>query len=244
MVRTFRVLAALLSYPTAEMQAAAPELAAVLDAEGLLARRARRQLGRLIDEIAEGDLFDLQERYVLLFDRTRALSLHLFEHVHGESRDRGQAMVDLMALYERHGYGIAARELPDYLPMFLEFLSLLPANEAVALLGEPLHVIEVLRRRLAKRGSLYAAAFAALEAVARHTPDAATVESLMQAEDDDPEDLEALDRVWQEEAVTFGPAGESGSGSDGCAVAADLVRRFAPESGDKSMRPGPAGRAS
>ena len=70
-----------------------------------------------------GDLYDLQERYVLLFDRTRSLSLHLFEHVHGESRDRGQAMVDLKALYERHGLHMSSSELPDHLPLFLEFLS-------------------------------------------------------------------------------------------------------------------------
>ncbi|MEJ2459788.1 MAG: hypothetical protein P8Y58_17260 [Novosphingobium sp.] len=51
--------------------------------------------GALIDDLVTRDLYDAQERYVLLFDRTRKLSLHLFEHVHGESRDRGQAMVDL-----------------------------------------------------------------------------------------------------------------------------------------------------
>ena len=80
-------------------------------------------LDRLLDELATGDLYDLQERYVLLFDRTRSLSLHLFEHVHGESRDRGQAMVDLKALYERHGLLMSSSELPDHLPLFLEFLS-------------------------------------------------------------------------------------------------------------------------
>ena len=76
--------------------------------------------------MATGDLYDLQERYVLLFDRTRSLSLHLFEHVHGESRDRGQAMVDLKTIYENGGLEIAATELPDFVPLFLEFLSTQP----------------------------------------------------------------------------------------------------------------------
>ena len=75
----------------------------------------------MIDDLAGGDLYDLQERYVLLFDRTRSLSLHLFEHVHGESRDRGQAMVDLLKLYEEGGFTPTATELPDFLPLFLEY---------------------------------------------------------------------------------------------------------------------------
>ena len=85
---------------------------------------------RLLTELANGDLYDLQERYVLLFDRTRSLSLHLFEHVHGESRDRGQAMVDLQEQYARANLEVSAAELPDFLPLFLEYLSTLPAKEA------------------------------------------------------------------------------------------------------------------
>ena len=130
MIRTFKVLSLLLTYPTAELKAAAPELAAALDAEALLPERLRARLAALIGEIAARDLYDLQERYVLLFDRTRSLSLHLFEHVHGEGRDRGQAMVDLIELYERGGLRLEAKELPDYLPLFLEFLSTRPFGEA------------------------------------------------------------------------------------------------------------------
>jgi nitrate reductase delta subunit len=120
----------LLSYPTEELQSAAPELSANLAEERLLPESVLTKLRGFVDEIATTDLFDLQERYVLLFDRTRSLSLHLFEHIHGESRDRGQAMIDLSQLYERHGLMIEARELPDYLPLFLEFLSTLPLEEA------------------------------------------------------------------------------------------------------------------
>ena len=97
----FKALSALLTYPTAELQAAIGEIGGVIAAEKTIPARVRNQLRGLLDELTAGDLYDLQERYVLLFDRTRSLSLHLFEHVHGESRDRGQAMIDLKNLYEQ-----------------------------------------------------------------------------------------------------------------------------------------------
>ena len=121
MARTFKALSALLTYPTAELQQAVGDIAAAIEAEQLVPARLRKQLQPLLNDIATGDLYDLQERYVLLFDRTRSLSLHLFEHVHGESRDRGQAMIDLKAQYEQNGLMISASELPDFLPLFLEY---------------------------------------------------------------------------------------------------------------------------
>ena len=122
-MKTFKVLSALLSYPTEALIEAAPEFVAVLDAERLVPEARRGAVDVLIEEIAAGDVYDLQERYGLLFDRSKTLALHLFEHVHGESRDRGQAMVDLKAMYENAALVIAANELPDYVPLLLEFLS-------------------------------------------------------------------------------------------------------------------------
>ncbi len=130
---------------------------------------------------------------MLLFDRTRSLSLHLFEHVHGESRDRGQAMVDLLALYEAKGLTAPAAELPDFIPLFLEFLSTLEPAEALALLAEPAHVFVALAERLRKRGSPYEAAFRALVAMAQAQPDAALLAVLRQEPDPAPDDLDALD---------------------------------------------------
>ncbi len=205
MARTFKVLSCLLSYPTAELQQAAGELAAALDAEGLVTGHLRAALQLLIDDIAGGDLYDLQERYTLLFDRTRSLSLHLFEHVHGESRDRGQAMIDLKAMYEQGGLDISASELPDFLPLFLEYLSVLPANEACATLGQPAHILAALAERLRKRKSPYEAALRALAALAAAKPKPEDVAILMQEPDHDPLDLAALDAAWEDEPVTFGP---------------------------------------
>ena len=150
MAKTFKVLSALLSYPSG-VAAGDGELRTVVETEALVPAAIRRQLDALLTDIAGGDIYDLQERYVLLFDRTRSLSLHLFEHVHGESRDRGQAMVDLLAMYEDKGLAAVKNELPDYLPLFLEFLATLPQAEACDLLGQPAHILAALAERLRKR---------------------------------------------------------------------------------------------
>ena len=144
-----------------------------------------------------------------MFDRSRTLSLHLFEHVHGESRDRGQAMADLLALYEEHGLDMTAGELPDFLPLFLEFLSLLPQEEAKAMLAEPSGILRALTDRLAGRDAGYGAVMAALADLAE-----APALAVSDIPEEDPNDLEALDAVWAEAEVQFGP-GESG---DGCST--------------------------
>jgi len=230
MRRTLKVLSALLRYPTAELQAAVPEMRAALDAEARLPRNGRDHLDRLLEEIAAHDLYDLQERYVLLFDRTRSLSLYLFEHVHGESRDRGQAMVDLKALYERHGLVMASGELPDYLPLFLEFLSEIPEAEAWELLDEVAHVLEAIHLRLRKRKVPYAAIFACAQALARAKPQTEVVAALLSEPDEDPNDLAALDAAWEEEEVTFGPGAAAAAqcGKDGLAAKLRAARRPAP----------------
>jgi len=208
---TFRALSALLAYPTEELAAAVPEIAAALAAEAVLAADARAALAPLLADLSTHDLFDLQERYVALFDRSRRLSLHLFEHIHGESRDRGQAMVDLARHYESGGLLLTANELPDYLPLFLEFLSTRPLDEARALLGQTAHVLTVLEERLATRDAPYAAVLAAIVAIAGTAADRpAAAEAAGEAADD----LAALDAAWEETAVAFGP----GDGGDGCSV--------------------------
>lgn len=209
-----KIISILLSYPDDKTRQGIPELSVALREAGL-GKRDTVLLDRLVQAIAAGDLYDVQERYVLLFDRTRSLSLHLFEHVHGESRDRGQAMVDLRTMYEADGFEIAAKELPDYLPMFLEYLSAKPQEEAVELLGQIAHILAALSERLRKRKSVYANAFAVLEAIACEPPDTKLMNELLAAPDDDPDDLEALDAIWEEEAVTFGGnAGENACGPD------------------------------
>ncbi len=205
MAKTFKVLSALLSYPSVELQQAIGDLRAVIETEALVPAAIRRQLDVLLTDIAEGDIYDLQERYVLLFDRTRSLSLHLFEHVHGESRDRGQAMVDLLAMYEDKGLAAIKNELPDYLPLFLEFLATLPQAEACDLLGQPAHILGALAERLRKRASSYEAVLRALVATSSVKPKGEEVSALLALPDPDPLDLAALDAAWEDEPVQFGP---------------------------------------
>lgn len=211
MSRTLKALSVLLTYPTAELQKAAGEIGAALAADTLLPRRIGADLQKLVGEFASGDLYDLQERYVLLFDRTRSLSLHLFEHVHGESRDRGQAMIDLKTQYEQAGLFMSAAELPDFLPLFLEYLATRPLKEACETLGQPAHIFAALAERLRKRQSPYEAVFRALVALSTAKPKDEEVSALLQLPDPDANDLAALDAAWEDEPVNFGP----GSG-DGC----------------------------
>lgn len=200
---TYAVLSRLLLYPEESGRGELDEMEAILRSEGLLAEETRMGLVPLFEELRDRDLIELGERYNELFDRTRSLSLHLFEHLHGESRDRGQAMVELLERYEAQGLRLAVRELPDYLPLFLEYLSQLPGARAAAELAETAAVLAAIRRRLEKRGSPYAALFACLEELAARAPGEKELSAVPEELDDDPYDLTVIDRHYAEEPATF-----------------------------------------
>ncbi len=228
-MKTLKVLSVLLTYPTPELLEAADELKAVLRREGVLKKHALAGVLDLVDALVEGDLFDAQERYILLFDRTRSLSLHLFEHVHGESRDRGQAMVDLIKVYEDGGFTPTMSELPDFLPLFLEYASIQPPDTALELIGQPGHVFAALAERLGKRNSPYQAVFTALVALSKAKLDEAALAALRAEPDPEPDDLEALDAAWAEEQVSFGPgAAADECGKDTLSAKLRQARRPAP----------------
>ncbi|MGE5546822.1 MAG: nitrate reductase molybdenum cofactor assembly chaperone [Solirubrobacterales bacterium] len=197
MMMTLKVLAALLDYPTEATIAALADMSAVLGEEDRLPPEAAGRLAGFFAHLAEGDLMDRQAAWIDQFDRSRSLSLNLFEHVHGESRDRGQAMVDLKAMYESRGLALGISELPDYLPVFLEFLSLLDDDEACDLLAEARHVVAALAERLAKRDSPYAAVMAAVAALAGEA--SAEERAVLTPEVD-----EDIDIAWAEDPVEFG----------------------------------------
>jgi nitrate reductase delta subunit len=157
----YQILSALLTYPEPELVAAVPELRAALAGQPQMQSR----LAPLFGHLAASDLIALQQEYVQTFDRTPTHSLHLFEHIHGESRDRGQAMVDLMEEYKKHGLVMQGDELPDFVPLFLEFLSQVESDEAGRLLGDAVHVLAHLGRKLAANGSVYACVFDVLESL-------------------------------------------------------------------------------
>lgn len=197
---TLKGFAALLGYPSEELKAHAREVADAVRGERALARPALRQLEPLLGRIESDDLLDLQSNYSELFDRSRSLSLHLFEHVHGDSRERGQAMIDLGHQYIESGFYLEASELPDFIPVFLEYASCLPPGEAREALGQPAHVFAALAERLDKRGSDYAAVFQGVVALAGAHPDAAAVAGV--DENTPPVDPEVEDD-WEETPVSF-----------------------------------------
>lgn len=210
MDRTLKALSLTLSYPSVDLQDAMLEIGAVLGADPRIAPDTQKALQKLAGNIGQGDLFDVQESYVMLFDRSRTLSLNLFEHVHGESRDRGGAMVSLIETYREGGFEPATTELPDHLPVLLEFLSTRPYAESQETLADAAHILDALAARLVRRESGYAAAFAALSQLAGAQADTNAVADMLAQPDDDPTDLAALDAVWEETEVTFGPDPNAG----------------------------------
>lgn len=163
----YRILSALLLYPEQPLIDSLEQLEALLDD----APELQRPLRPLFSHLARNDLIALQESYVATFDRNPAHSLHLFEHIHGESRDRGQAMVDLMEEYKKHGLQMTGDDLPDYVPLFLEFLSQVEPEEADRLLGDAIHVLAHIGSKLEANGSPYAGVFQALRLLTSVAPE-------------------------------------------------------------------------
>ena len=234
----YQSIGALLTYPDQRLAAALPEILAQVRDDDTLPMREREALVRLTDEMAVHDAYQLQEDYVACFDRGRATSLHLFEHVHGESRERGPAMIDLREQYLKAGLAINPGELPDYLPVFLEYVAHLPARAAREQLREIAHILQDIHSALVRRRSAYAAATAALivlagEKVRTPVPDrqqrqesqpanlasaARPVESESTSEVAYATERDQLDAEWAEQPA-FAPVrpGACGSG-DGAAV--------------------------
>ena len=189
----YRALAALLDYPSERLLVNLSDVATALSSLGSSAQA----VAPLLAHLREGDLLDLQESYIETFDRGRRASLNLFEHVHGDSRDRGQAMVDLLAMYRAAGIELDTDQLPDYLPAFIEYLSLLDDAAARAQLGEIAHILQGIRSALARRSSVYGTVFDALLVLA------GGVQTLDERDEDDDTSPEAIDAAWMDAPVNF-----------------------------------------
>jgi nitrate reductase delta subunit len=222
---SFKALGALLDYPTPELQAASDEIEQALCEERALGATEIEGVRAFMDRLRGRDLMELQEYWIGLFDRSKRLALHLYEHSHGESRDRGQAMVNLALTYRMNGFELNAAEMPDYLPLFLEFLSVIPAAHARRYLTDAIEIIEALRIRLEERDSTYAALLGALVTLASREADADEVEAILGQEPQDPTDFEELDREWAEEPVDFA----AGSALKDCPYAGATARNRAAE---------------
>ncbi|HKT19298.1 MAG TPA: nitrate reductase molybdenum cofactor assembly chaperone [Stellaceae bacterium] len=195
-----RALGALLAYPGPALREALPEIAEAVRGSALIGAPERAAVLGLIELIAAADPLWAEERYVGLFDRGRATSLHLFEHVHGDARDRGEAMVELKSVYARAGFALTAKELPDFLPVVLEYLSCRDMAEASDMLGDCAHILRAVGEALIRRGSPYSAVFEALLRMIGEKGLDAKAAALAADERED------LDRDWREEPA-FAPGG-------------------------------------
>ncbi|WP_151446216.1 nitrate reductase molybdenum cofactor assembly chaperone [Lacisediminimonas profundi] len=210
---SLRALALLLSYPDQELRASLPQVLDALDAEALVPAARRAELRALAAELMRTDPFEIEARYVETFDRGRATSLHLFEHVHGDSRDRGPAMVDLTQTYEKAGLFLAPDELPDHLGVVLEFASTQPDRIAREFLGEMAHILQAIFSGLLQRGSPYAAVIAAVLELAGEKVQAVEIQP------DEP-----MDESWAEPAA-FDGCSTRGQARPGEAQPIHIVRK-------------------
>lgn len=197
-----KLIGVLLDYPRDELWEHGPELLAACD-DPALAPARQRQLRGFVQVLLDSDPLDAQARWLGSFDRGRSMSLLLFEHIHGESRDRGQAMVDLVDTYRRNGFELDARELPDYLPLLLEFLAHRPQAEARDWLHHVGHIAGMLAARAAERELPHAVL---LEILVEAGDGKVNLALLRQRASEEARDdtREAMDRLWEEEAVRFG----------------------------------------
>lgn len=192
--------------------------------------------------MGDQDLLDLQEEFVALFDRTPSLCLHLFEHVHGDSRDRGQALVDLSNLYEDAGLIINTEEMPDFLPLFLEYLSVIEAEESRENLGEIANVLGVLSGRLNNRKSPYASVFDALIDASSIKPDSKVVAEALKESKGEKRTFDELDEAWEEQNAfdnSLQTTGQDmdGSSDGGCPKAEEMLARMNIPATDPTSKP-------
>lgn len=213
MTHTLRACALLIGYPDASLRGLLPDLRLALHDEAALSASRLAELDALIDTLQQQPALDGEAAYVELFDRGRSTSLHLFEHVHGDSRDRGPAMIDLAQTYEKAGLFLSAGELPDYLPVVLEFASTQPPKEARAFLAEMAHIMNALFTALVKRESRYASVIGALIELAGERAHAVKIQ---------PD--EALDDSWAE-PLAFDGCSSHGQAKPGAAQPIHLVRK-------------------
>lgn len=211
-----KVVSRLLDYPSEALFAAADDLVEVVNNSAEISPENRTQLTDFIRTLTARDLYDAQESYDLLFDRGRALSLLLFEHVHGESRDRGQAMVDLISVYKTKGFDVCSEQLPDYIPLYLEFLSEQEDTYAQEWLGDVCHLLAMLAERLVERECGYSVLFDTLVALSGQEVDRTEIAEAVSKEERD-DTVEAIDKEWEDREVRFDDpiAGEGCPSSSG-----------------------------
>ena len=204
-----KVISRLLDYPSEALFNASGELIEVVKSEKSISEDNKKSLISFIETLSARNIYDAQESYDLLFDRGRSLSLLLFEHVHGESRDRGQAMVDLMNVYNTNGFEVESSQLPDYIPLYLEFLSEQDNDFAEEWLGDICHLMTMLSERLIGRECPYSVLFDTLIELSGLEVNREEVAVAVKKEERD-DTIEAIDKEWEDKEIKFGDPIQSG----------------------------------
>ncbi len=155
-MRIYTIMARLLDYPDQELMANLPEMIKLLQQDPAVSGQEREALQQLIAWMQLHHLTGLQETYVQTFDMTPEHDLHLTHHLFGDDRGRGPALIDLSEYYKSMGLELEQGEIPDYLPLILEFVSTLDEMQARVFLGDAAKVLKVLAENLEKKGSPYA----------------------------------------------------------------------------------------
>jgi nitrate reductase delta subunit len=199
MLKTYKIISLLMTYPNKEIYDFLPEVNASLQDENLLNTDSITGIDAFVEFFAQQPLTFWQEHYVQLFDYSRSVSLYLFEHVHGDSKDRGQAMVDLIDLYTENGLQINRPELPDYLPVFLEFLAIQTQSKAMDYLSEIIDIVGFIHKKLEDKDNPYKYLLSAIIQLSTRKPAEARIEKM---ETEMPEI--SIDEAYEEEPVTFG----------------------------------------
>lgn len=156
-MRLYRILSLLLDYPDDYLKDHLSDIAELIETDPEIASEERRAVIEVVDWMRATDLLALQAHYVQSFDLTPDHSLHLTHHTFGESRERGPALVELAEFYKAHGFEAVEHELPDYLPLVLEFVTTLDATGVAVFLRDRGPTLAVLAERLERAQSPYAA---------------------------------------------------------------------------------------
>ncbi|HIH2763096.1 MAG TPA: nitrate reductase molybdenum cofactor assembly chaperone [Candidatus Azoamicus sp.] len=186
-------------YPSAQLKDNINNISNIIKDEIQFTKQ--NELSSFLDYLKQNNLSFLQENYVSIFDRQKKYSLYLFEHIHGDSRERGTAIIDLQNLYKNHNFDISeAKELPDYIPLFLEFISIIDEKEAYNMLSEVINLISIIRQRLELINSKYSILFSILESLSKIKPDYLVVEKIIN-KDKDIDNESNIDKEWEEEKI-------------------------------------------
>lgn len=201
-MKILKVISRLLDYPTQRLLENADYLVEATSSTKYLPPELRAGIVKLIERHKQSDIYDLQADYDGLFERGRYVSLLIFEHVHGESRDRGQAMVDLLEMYQSKGFELNSRQMPDYIPLFLEFLSEQEELYAREWLADVAHIFALLEERLNQRDSDFAVLFSSLLVISGAQVNRKEIKETV-AKEQTEDTLEAIDKEWEDKEIRF-----------------------------------------